>query len=68
MSSAEVDRDDVGALFGQPDRVAAALPARRAGDECDLSLERVPLKMSFRYLLIALGVSAAVDAEDLPVM
>ena len=33
-----VDRDDVGALLGEPDRVAAALPACCAGDECDFSL------------------------------
>ena len=33
-----VDGDDVGALLGQPNRVAAALPARGAGDEGDLSL------------------------------
>ncbi len=32
---AEVDRDDVGALFGQPDRMAAALTTCGAGDECD---------------------------------
>ena len=36
---ADVDGDDVGALLGQPDRVAAALPARRAGDECNLALD-----------------------------
>ncbi len=35
---AQVDRDDVGALLGQPDRVTAALPARGAGDECDFPL------------------------------
>ena len=35
---ADVDRDDVGALLGQPNRVAAALPARSAGDECNFSL------------------------------
>ena len=34
---AEVDRDDVGALFGQPDRMTAALSAGGAGDECDLA-------------------------------
>ena len=34
---ADVDGDDVGALFGQPNRVAAALTARRAGDERDLA-------------------------------
>ena len=33
----DIDRDDVGALLGQPDRVAAALPERRAGDEGDLA-------------------------------
>ena len=36
---ADVDGDDVGALLGQPDRVAAALTARRARDECDLAFE-----------------------------
>jgi hypothetical protein len=35
---AQVDRDDVGALLGQPHRVAAALAARRARDEGDLAL------------------------------
>ena len=34
---ADVDGDDVGALLRQPHRVAAALPARRPGDECDLA-------------------------------
>jgi hypothetical protein len=34
----QVDGDDVGALLGQPDGVAAALAAGRAGDECDFSL------------------------------
>jgi hypothetical protein len=32
-----VDGDDVGALFGQPDGVAAALTPRGAGDEGDFS-------------------------------
>ena len=35
---AQVDRDDVGAFLGEPDRVAAALSARGAGDECDFPL------------------------------
>ena len=35
---ADVDGDDVGALLGQPDRVAAALAARGAADERDLAL------------------------------
>lgn len=34
---ADVDRDDVGAFFGETDRMAAALSSRRAGDEGDLS-------------------------------
>ena len=34
----DVDRDDVRALLGEPDGVAAALAARRAGDESDLAL------------------------------
>ena len=34
---ADVDRDDVGALLGQPHRVATALTARRPGDESDLA-------------------------------
>jgi hypothetical protein len=34
--TADVDRDDVGALFGQPHRMAAALTPRRSGDERDL--------------------------------
>ena len=34
---ADVDGDDVGALFGQPHRVAAALAAGGAGDEGDLA-------------------------------
>ena len=33
----DVDGDDVGALFGQPDGVAAALTPRGAGDEGDFS-------------------------------
>ena len=33
----DVDGDDVGALFGQPHRMAATLAARRAGDESDLA-------------------------------
>ena len=33
---ADVEGDDVRALVGQPDGVAAALPARRAGDHRDL--------------------------------
>jgi hypothetical protein len=33
----QVDGDDVRALLGEPDRVAAALAARRAGDEGDFS-------------------------------
>jgi hypothetical protein len=44
---AEVDGDDVRSLLRQPDRVAAALAARRAGDEGDLAFQlahrRVPL-------------------------
>ena len=39
---ADVDRDDVGALLGQPDRVSAALAAGRAGDERDLAVDFVP--------------------------
>jgi hypothetical protein len=35
---AQVDGDDVRALLGQPDRVAAALAAGRTGDERDLTL------------------------------
>ena len=35
---AEVDRDDVGAFLGEPDRVTPALPASGTGDERDLSL------------------------------
>ena len=35
---AEVDGDDVGALLREPDRVRAALAARRPGDEDDLAL------------------------------
>ena len=33
-----VDRDDVGAFLGEPDRMTAALPARGTGDECDFPL------------------------------
>ena len=36
---AQVERDDVGAFLGEPNRVAAALTARRARDEGDLPLE-----------------------------
>jgi hypothetical protein len=35
----DVHRDDVRALAGQRDRVAAALPARRPGDEGDLAFQ-----------------------------
>jgi hypothetical protein len=34
--ASQIDRDDVRALLRQPHRVAAALPARRPGDERDL--------------------------------
>ena len=37
--TAQVERDDVGPLLGEPDRVAAALAARRPGDEDDLPVE-----------------------------
>jgi hypothetical protein len=37
--TADVGRDDVRALLGQPHRVAAALAARGTGDEGDLALE-----------------------------
>ena len=47
---AQVDRDDVRAFFGQPDRVAASLAARRAGDECDFPLNASHLEMSFLYV------------------
>ena len=36
---AQVERDDVRALFGKPDRVRTTLPPCRAGDERDLPLE-----------------------------
>jgi hypothetical protein len=36
--TAQVDGDDVGAFLGQPHRAAGTLPARRGGDEGDLSL------------------------------
>ncbi len=36
---AQVERDDVGAFLGEPDRVRAALTPRRAGDEGDLAVE-----------------------------
>ena len=36
---ARVERDDVGALLREPDRVRAALPARRPGDEGDLAVK-----------------------------
>ncbi len=37
-SAADVDRDDVGALLGKPNRMASALAARGAGDERDLAV------------------------------
>src|SRR5690606_12551707 len=37
--SADVDRDDVGALLGHPHRVGAALAPGGPGDECDLAFE-----------------------------
>ena len=36
---AQVERDDVGALLGEPDRVRAALTPGRARDEDDLPVE-----------------------------
>src|SRR3954468_18559662 len=38
-AAADVDRDDVGALFGKPDRMAAALAPGGTGDERDLVLD-----------------------------
>jgi hypothetical protein len=35
--AADVDRDDVGALLGQPDGVTPALATARSRDECDLA-------------------------------
>ena len=35
--AADVERDDVGALLGEPDRLCAADSPRSAGDQCDLS-------------------------------
>src|SRR6266496_6030316 len=35
----QVDGDDVGALLGEPHRVAAALPPSGAGNEGDLALD-----------------------------
>ena len=47
--AADVDRDDVGALFGEPHRVAAALAARGAGDERDLAVYTIrPLLLDSR--------------------
>nr|WP_281174621.1 metalloregulator ArsR/SmtB family transcription factor [Cryptosporangium arvum] len=37
--AAEIDRDDVRALLGEPDRVTAALPPCGTGDERDLAVE-----------------------------
>ncbi|GAA5135393.1 hypothetical protein GCM10023320_64840 [Pseudonocardia adelaidensis] len=37
--AADVDRDHVRALAREPQRVAAPLPPRRPGDQCDLALE-----------------------------
>ena len=53
----DVDRDDVGALLGQPDRMAAALPARRAGDERHLACS-----LPATALLLTIG---CVNAEPL---
>ena len=36
---ADVDADDVGPFARQANRVAAALPARHPGDECDLAFQ-----------------------------
>ena len=54
---ADVDGDDVGALLGQPDGVAAALTARGAGDEGDLSFKTARHGVSFSVgCLIVLAV------------
>ena len=36
---AQIHRDDVGSLFGEPNRVCASLTPRRAGDEGDFPVE-----------------------------
>ena len=47
--AAQVDGDDVGAFLGQPHRVTAALAARRAGDEGDLSFDAPCCAVSHRF-------------------
>jgi hypothetical protein len=49
---AQVDRDDVRAFFGEPDRVAAALAARRAGDKCDFPLHASHSKVVLSHRLL----------------
>ena len=59
----DVDRDDVGAFFGQPDRVAAALAARRAGDEGDLALYspwHIHCSFTVRYFVVLVVTSLLV--------
>jgi hypothetical protein len=36
---AQIHRDDVGSLFGEPNRVCPSLTARRTGDESDFPFE-----------------------------
>ena len=51
IGRADVDRDDVGALVGQPDRVRPALAARGPGNECHSPFEgaaRCRHRCSFR--------------------
>jgi hypothetical protein len=60
----QVHRDDVGAFFGQPDRVAAALSAGGAGDESDLALYspwHIHCSFTVRYFVV-LVVGAAGSA------
>ena len=62
---AEVDGDDVGALFGQPNRVAAALAACGAGDECDLAFNASHGR-SFRTDSGAVGFAMVSGRSALP--
>jgi hypothetical protein len=50
---ADVDGDDVGALLGEPDRVAAALPSGGSGDERDLPFDPSHYPASFGVWRVA---------------
>src|SRR3954471_17503711 len=46
----DIDRDDVGAFFGEPDGMLTALATRCASDECDLACDSADLVIRHRGL------------------